>query len=154
RRAHSRRTDCCPACPSTGGNGRRPRRSRSRLPPRAARTGRARRARVPRWTACSRFQSPRTGTRRRVAPNVSTAYNDTLATRDGDEEALLPRQVAYGRPTVGIVADARIVIFLFTDLVGSTELYDRLGDETAEALRRAHFRLLREAVTSLRGHEV
>jgi class 3 adenylate cyclase/tetratricopeptide (TPR) repeat protein len=52
------------------------------------------------------------------------------------------------------VSDARIVIFLFTDIVGSTELYDRLGDETAEALRRAHFRLLREAMSEHGGHEV
>jgi class 3 adenylate cyclase len=52
------------------------------------------------------------------------------------------------------VSDARIVTLLFTDLVGSTELYDRLGDETAEDLRRAHFRLLREAVTEHGGREV
>ncbi len=50
--------------------------------------------------------------------------------------------------------DARIVTLLFTDLVGSTELYDRLGDEAAEGLRRAHFRLLREAITETRGREV
>jgi class 3 adenylate cyclase/tetratricopeptide (TPR) repeat protein len=52
------------------------------------------------------------------------------------------------------VSDARIVIFLFTDIVGSTELYDRLGDETAEALRRTHFRLLRDAVSAHGGNEV
>ena len=36
-------------------------------------------------------------------------------------------------------------MLLFTDIVGSTELYDRWGTRTAEAFRRTHFRLLREA---------
>ena len=32
-----------------------------------------------------------------------------------------------------------IVALLFTDLVGSTSMYDQLGDDRAEAVRRAHF---------------
>jgi len=47
-----------------------------------------------------------------------------------------------------------IVSVLFTDLVGSTELLDRLGDDAAERVRQAHFGLLREAVRTRRGHEV
>jgi predicted ATPase/class 3 adenylate cyclase/DNA-binding SARP family transcriptional activator len=47
-----------------------------------------------------------------------------------------------------------IVSVLFTDLVGSTELLDRLGDDAAEPVRQAHFRLLREVVKTRRGHEV
>jgi class 3 adenylate cyclase/tetratricopeptide (TPR) repeat protein len=47
-----------------------------------------------------------------------------------------------------------IVTLLFTDLVGSTDLYQRLGDVAAEELRRRHFRALRDAVTSLGGQEV
>ncbi len=43
---------------------------------------------------------------------------------------------------------------LFTDLVGSTEFMQRLGDEAAERVRRAHFRLLRDAVTARGGQEV
>jgi class 3 adenylate cyclase len=38
-----------------------------------------------------------------------------------------------------------LVALLFTDLVGSTELLERLGDAAAEAVRRRHFGLLREA---------
>jgi class 3 adenylate cyclase/tetratricopeptide (TPR) repeat protein len=53
-----------------------------------------------------------------------------------------------------VSGEARIVTLLFTDLVGSTELYDRLGDETAESLRRTHFRLLRKAVADRGGREV
>jgi adenylate cyclase len=52
------------------------------------------------------------------------------------------------------VSEARIVTILFTDLVGSTELTDRLGDTMAERLRRTHFSLLRDAVQSHRGEEV
>jgi class 3 adenylate cyclase/DNA-binding CsgD family transcriptional regulator len=47
-----------------------------------------------------------------------------------------------------------LVALLFTDLVGSTELPDRLGDDAGEELRRTHFSLLREAVTTSGGEEV
>jgi class 3 adenylate cyclase/tetratricopeptide (TPR) repeat protein len=43
---------------------------------------------------------------------------------------------------------------LFSDLVGSTALGDRLGDETAQALRRAHDRLLREQFERFAGRVV
>jgi class 3 adenylate cyclase len=47
-----------------------------------------------------------------------------------------------------------LVTLLFTDLVASTELLDRLGDEEFERLRRIHFQLLREAVAASGGQEV
>src|SRR5688572_7746196 len=47
-----------------------------------------------------------------------------------------------------------VVAFLFTDLVGSTEVLDQLGDQAAEELRRTHFALLRHAVTATGGTEV
>ncbi|TMB90636.1 MAG: hypothetical protein E6J45_08570 [Chloroflexi bacterium] len=46
------------------------------------------------------------------------------------------------------------VTFLFTDLAGSAALFDRLGDDRAEQVRRSHFRLLREAVAESGGSEV
>jgi class 3 adenylate cyclase len=49
---------------------------------------------------------------------------------------------------------AEHVTILFTDVVGSTELLDRLGDATAHDLRRRHFALLRAAVCDHRGREV
>ncbi|MEA2166828.1 MAG: hypothetical protein QOF76_128, partial [Solirubrobacteraceae bacterium] len=52
------------------------------------------------------------------------------------------------------VSRAGLVTFLFTDLVGSTEQLEELGDDEAEAIRRAHFRLLRDAVRSRGGEEV
>jgi class 3 adenylate cyclase len=41
--------------------------------------------------------------------------------------------------------------FLFTDLKGSTELYDRVGDLAAYDLVRAHFRVLHEIVAAEAG---
>jgi Tol biopolymer transport system component/class 3 adenylate cyclase len=46
------------------------------------------------------------------------------------------------------------VTILFTDLVGSTALMQRLGDDQAEDLRRVHFQLLRDAVAAHGGREV
>jgi class 3 adenylate cyclase/tetratricopeptide (TPR) repeat protein len=52
------------------------------------------------------------------------------------------------------MADAKTVTILFTDLVGSTELLQRAGDEHAQRIFKAHHRLLREAVEAHGGHEV
>jgi class 3 adenylate cyclase len=52
------------------------------------------------------------------------------------------------------MTDGGVVTLLFTDLVGSTELLERLGDDAAEEVRRTHFRLLRDAVTNAGGEEV
>jgi class 3 adenylate cyclase len=46
------------------------------------------------------------------------------------------------------------VTVLFTDLVGSTEILDRLGDEVGDRLRRDHFAILREAARAHGGREV
>jgi class 3 adenylate cyclase len=43
---------------------------------------------------------------------------------------------------------------LFTDLVGSTELLDRLGDDRGDRLRRDHFAILRKAAGEHGGQEV
>lgn len=47
-----------------------------------------------------------------------------------------------------------VVVLLFTDVVGSTRLLDRLGEDATEELRRRHFSLLREVVASTGGREV
>ncbi len=46
------------------------------------------------------------------------------------------------------------VTILFTDCVGSAALFDRHGDETADALRRRHFSALRRAIGEHGGREV
>ena len=69
---------------------------------------------------------------------------------------LLTNQVfrdLYGTDTIDV--DQRLKItsltFLFTDLKGSTELYERVGDLVAFDLVRAHFRVLNEIVASEAG---
>jgi class 3 adenylate cyclase len=46
------------------------------------------------------------------------------------------------------------VAVLFTDIVGSTELSQRLSVEAADEVRRGHFSLLRQAITQAGGTEV
>jgi class 3 adenylate cyclase len=46
------------------------------------------------------------------------------------------------------------VTILFTDLVGSTALFDRHGDEAANVLRREHFASLHKAVEEHGGREI
>lgn len=43
---------------------------------------------------------------------------------------------------------------LFTDIVGSTELMQRLGDDRYDVLRRRHMELLRSQIAAFRGDEV
>jgi class 3 adenylate cyclase len=69
---------------------------------------------------------------------------------------LLTNQVfrdIYGTDTIDV--DQRLKItsltFLFTDLRGSTELYDRVGDLAAFDLVRAHFQVLNEIVATEAG---
>ena len=51
-------------------------------------------------------------------------------------------------------SSAGVVTLLFTDLVASTELLARIGDDDAEELRRVHFGLLRSAISTGGGQEV
>ena len=46
------------------------------------------------------------------------------------------------------------VTILFTDLVGSASLFERHGDEAADAIRREHFEVLRGAIAEHGGREI
>jgi len=46
------------------------------------------------------------------------------------------------------------VAILFTDIVGSTELSQRLTPDAADELRRGHFSILRQALAEAGGTEV
>src|SRR5918997_6071109 len=50
--------------------------------------------------------------------------------------------------------EAPFVTILFTDLVGSASLFERHGDEAADALRREHFAALRRPIAQHGGREV
>jgi class 3 adenylate cyclase len=69
---------------------------------------------------------------------------------------LLTNQVfrdIYGSNTIDLEQRLKItsLTFLFTDLKGSTELYERVGDIVAFDLVRAHFRILNEIVAAETG---
>ncbi len=51
-------------------------------------------------------------------------------------------------------ASSTLVTLLFTDLVGSTELLSRTGDEKARHIFAAHHQLLTDTVAHHGGHEV
>jgi class 3 adenylate cyclase len=59
----------------------------------------------------------------------------------------------YRTDTLGVEQRLKIMSlsFLFTDLKGSTELYERVGDLVAYDLVRAHFQILNEIVASESG---
>jgi DNA-binding NarL/FixJ family response regulator/class 3 adenylate cyclase len=50
--------------------------------------------------------------------------------------------------------ESSFVTILFTDLVGSAALYDRHGDDVADARRSEHFAALRHAISDHGGREV
>ena len=57
-------------------------------------------------------------------------------------------------PVHAAAAPTGVVTVLFTDVVGSTELLSRMGDDAYDEVRRDHFGRLRDAVTSTGGAEV
>lgn len=68
-------------------------------------------------------------------------------------------ELSYSTTASGVGAldertESRIDTFLFTDVVGSTALLDRLGDHVAHVFRRRHFALLRGAIGEHAGTEV
>jgi class 3 adenylate cyclase len=68
------------------------------------------------------------------------------------EDARAPRKDAT---TISDAPSAEgTITMLFTDLVGSTELMDRLGDDATERVRREHFAILRAAASEHGGREV
>jgi DNA-binding NarL/FixJ family response regulator/class 3 adenylate cyclase len=52
------------------------------------------------------------------------------------------------------MAEPGFVTILFTDLVGSAAMFERRGDEAADAMRREHFEALRSAIGQHGGREV
>lgn len=96
------------------------------------------------------------------AVEAGDAYGVTPAGREAvarrADVAVQPRVDRSGRsaasPARSPVGELDRVAVMFTDVVGSTELLDRLGDEAAHELRRRHFGLLREAIGDHGGFEV
>ena len=98
---------------------------------------------------------------RRVLPAVWIAnrtLEDVLAQRRPvlTAKRLLTNQTfrdLYRTDTLAVDQRLKIIslTFLFSDLKGSTELYDRVGDLVAFDLVKEHFRVLNEIIASERG---
>ena len=97
----------------------------------------------------------------RVLPNVVVA-GDALHHMLGNRKPFLTaRQVLTNQTfqdvyrTDALEVDQRLKLtsltFLFTDLKGSTEMYERVGDLVAYDLVRSHFRVLNEIVATEAG---
>jgi class 3 adenylate cyclase/tetratricopeptide (TPR) repeat protein len=84
----------------------------------------------------------------RIVPSQATRE---LAEKLRAGEAAAP---VAGAERVAAEEPAAVVTLLFTDLVGSTELLQQVGDDEAERLRRIHFGLLRDVSAAYSGHEV
>ena len=110
--------------------------------------------------AGERVWTIRTGLGKRflhVPPSMNVG-REVLPLSDGPDSAygLTPVRVRWGHAGgAGIdVTTTENVAILFTDIVGSTELSQRLSSEEADELRRRHFSILRQAIAEARGTEV
>src|SRR6266511_5919475 len=63
-------------------------------------------------------------------------------------------QRCYNRRTMTERRGSALTTILFTDLVNSTQLMQRAGDEDAQRIFKAHYQLLRDAVSANGGSEV
>lgn len=83
---------------------------------------------------------------------VTPRGGEEVARRAGVAVPSRSRRRRRGRPSP--TPEIEQVAVMFTDVVGSTELLDRVGDAQAHELRRRHFGLLRDAVGDHGGREV
>jgi class 3 adenylate cyclase len=100
-------------------------------------------------------------TERRVLPGVFIASHELDDVLGGRRPFLTAKRLLSNQTfrdlyrTDTLAVDQRLKImsltFLFTDLKGSTELYERVGDLVAYDLVRAHFQILNEIVASESG---
>jgi class 3 adenylate cyclase len=91
----------------------------------------------------------RLGARRRLRDGDLVRVGATLLTfHDPGAERRETTTISDSRGVTGIVT------LLFTDLVGSTELFARLGDDAGDRLRQEHFAVLRKAAAEHGGKEV
>jgi DNA-binding PadR family transcriptional regulator len=91
-----------------------------------------------------------------AAYRITAAGGEAVARR-AEVAVLPPSPRARRRGFTARAAPAHeleYVAILFTDVVQSTEMLDRLGDEATHGIRRRHFELLRRAIRDHRGREV
>lgn len=104
------------------------------------------------WSASRRQLQRRCNVGTDAGPGVVDDGDDDATRSDGDGR---PPAVGAASPAyAGAVAAPRTVSVLFTDVVGSTELFGALGDSAADALRRDHVDGLRAVVGEHGGQVV
>src|SRR5439155_25488525 len=72
----------------------------------------------------------------------------------GARNGVMRPQRCYNRRTMTEQRASALTTILFTDLVNSTQLIQRTGDEDAQRIFKAHYQLLRDAVSAKGGSEV
>src|SRR5439155_1482774 len=82
-------------------------------------------------------------------PASATAVHEALGAISSAARGRAGQPVHVG----GHPLDPLPVTLLFTDLINSTELLRRVGDERAQRIFQAHHKLLRDAVAANGGHE-
>src|SRR3954447_16788437 len=87
---------------------------------------------------------------RRRAPYVVIRAGESRRTRSPQGVT----RAGAAEMMVPVHMDESFVTILFTDLVGSTSLFDRQSDEAANDMRRRHFAALREAIAAHGGQEI
>jgi class 3 adenylate cyclase len=90
----------------------------------------------------------------RIECAIGALVAEGLIEREVREGEISYSTTASGVEALDELAEPRIDTFMFTDVVGSTALLDRLGDHVAHAFRRRHFALLRGAIRDHAGTEV
>jgi class 3 adenylate cyclase len=73
---------------------------------------------------------------------------------DVSVEARSPNRAAPARAAGTDTAPRRLLVVLFTDMVGSTSLTERLGDAAAQEVVRAHNVMVRDGLKSHGGTEI
>jgi class 3 adenylate cyclase len=87
--------------------------------------------------------------RRRLRDGDLIRVGHTVLTfREGASEGRSPTTIIDGISPTGTMT------LLFTDLVGSTEVLDRVGDDEGDRFMRDHFSILRNAISHHNGEEV
>lgn len=87
-----------------------------------------------------------------VPHNIIEVNRPTLTQFMGEWEQNVPYEARLEGP--GSDLDTGLRAIMFTDLVGSTDISSRLGDQTAMGVLRHHDQIVRDAVASARGREV
>src|SRR5918993_5055805 len=79
---------------------------------------------------------------------VTSAGSDAIARRADVVVAAVGARPSRSSARRTSEPEIHDVAVLFTDVVGSTEMLDRLGDEAAHEIRRRHFELLRRTLAA------